>query len=181
MVRLDRLITKTGDKGETSLGDGSRIRKDSARVHAMGAVDETNAAIGMLRLATTGTADEMLARIQNDLFDVGADLCMPSREAKALRISQSQIARLEAETAQLTSILPPLRSFVLPGGPQGGAQAHLARTIARRAERDVAHLLTQDPECEDVLVYLNRLSDLLFALARVLVQAAPLWQPGATQ
>lgn len=181
MVRLDRLVTKGGDKGETSLGDGSRVRKDSARIQAIGAVDEANAAIGLLRLSTTGEADEILARVQNELFDVGGDLCFPENEKKSLRISQTQISRVETETEQLVSMLPPLTSFVIPGGENGGAYAHLARTIVRRAERDVAHLLAEESANEAVLVYLNRLSDLLFALGRTLTHADPLWKPGATQ
>lgn len=181
MVRLDRLVTKGGDKGETSLGDGARVRKDSARIHAIGAVDEANAAIGLLRLSTTGEADEILARVQNELFDVGGDLCFPESEKKALRISQTQISRVESETERLVNMLPPLTSFVIPGGENGGAYAHLARTVVRRAERDVAHLLAEEPANEAVLVYLNRLSDLLFALGRTLTHADPLWKPGATQ
>lgn len=181
MVHLDRLTTKGGDKGETSLGDHSRVRKDSPRIHAIGAVDEANAAIGMVRLVTTGETDAILARIQNDLFDVGADLCQPGHRADALRVTITQIDRLEAETKQLTSQLPPLTSFIFPGGPNGSAQAHVARTIVRRAERDVTSLLTEDPASKAVLVYLNRLSDLLFALARTLAREEPLWQPGATQ
>lgn len=181
MVYLDRLTTKGGDKGETSLGDNSRVRKDSLRIHAIGDVDEANAAIGMVRLVTTGEADAILARIQNDLFDVGADLCQPGNNTDALRVTTTQIERLEAETKQLTSQLPPLRSFVFPGGRNGSAQAHVARTIVRRAERDVTSLLVEDPASTAVLVYLNRLSDLLFALARTLAQEEPLWRPGATQ
>lgn len=181
MVRLNRLTTKGGDKGETSLGDNSRVRKDSPRIHAIGSVDEANAAIGMLRLVTTGDADAMLARIQNDLFDAGADLCQPGNRHDALRVTTSQINRLEAEIKDLTSTLPPLTSFVFPGGPNGSAQAHVARTVVRRAERDVATLLTEDPANEAVLIYLNRLSDLLFALARTFAQGETLWQPGATR
>lgn len=181
MVRLDRLTTKGGDKGETSLGDHSRVRKDSLRLHAIGTVDEANAAIGMVRLATTGEADAILARIQNDLFDVGADLCWPGNHTNALRITASQIERLEDEIKHLTSLLPPLNSFILPGGPHGSAQAHMARTIVRRAERDVTSLLAESPSSASVLIYLNRLSDLLFALARVLAQEEQLWRPGATQ
>lgn len=181
MVQLNRLTTKGGDAGETSLGDNSRIRKDAPRIHAIGAVDEANAAIGILRLATTGEADAMLARIQNELFDVGADLCWPENNPHALRITTGQIERLEGEIKHLTSLLPPLNSFVLPGGPYGSAQAHMARTIVRRAERDVASLLIENPANKSVLIYLNRLSDLLFALGRTLAQEEPLWRPGATQ
>lgn len=181
MVHLDRLTTKGGDKGETSLGDNSRVRKDSHRIHAIGSVDEANAAIGMMRLVTTGEVDAMLARIQNDLFDIGADLCQPGNSADALRVTTTQIERLEAETKQLTSQLPPLTSFIFPGGPNGSAHAHVARTIVRRAERDVTSLIAEDPASKAVLVYLNRLSDLFFALGRSLAREEPLWQPGATQ
>lgn len=181
MVRLDRLTTKGGDKGETSLGDGSRVRKDSTRIRAMGAVDETNAAIGLLRLSTSGEIDAILERVQNELFDVGADLCFPQPQDGGLRISASQIGRLEAEIKNLTDALPPLKSFVFPGGANGSAHAHLARTIARRAECEVVHLVAQEPVNEAVIVYLNRLSDLLFAVGRTIACADPLWKPGATQ
>ena len=142
MVRLDVITTRGGDQGETSLGDGTRVRKDALRVEAMGAVDEANAAIGLLRVqtATMPEADAMLARIQNDLFDLGADLCVPGEAAGRLRVTMAQCLRLEQELAAMNAALPPLRSFVLPGGTPAAAAAHLARTLARRAERSVVAL-----------------------------------------
>ena len=140
MVTLSKIYTKTGDGGETALGDGSRLPKYALRVTAMGAVDETNSAIGIARLETEGDVDAMLSRIQNDLFDLGADLCAPEdgRKAKArLRISESQVERLEREIDAMNANLAPLRSFVLPGGTALAARLHMARTIARRAEWDM--------------------------------------------
>ena len=145
MVRIDRVVTRGGDGGQTSLGDGVRVAKDSARVEAIGAVDEANAALGLLRALLEGEEAAMLARIQNDLFDLGADLCVPGLEATRLRLTDSQSARLEAEIAAMNAALPPLASFVLPGGTQAAAHAHLARTIARRAERRVVTLAGAEP------------------------------------
>jgi cob(I)alamin adenosyltransferase len=187
MVKLDVITTRGGDGGETSLGDGTRVRKDTLRVEAMGAVDEANAALGLLRLHTAGTAeDAMLGRIQSDLFDLGADLCMPGepRQGPALRIVAAQTARLEAEAAAMNTGLEPLRSFVLPGGTPAAAAAHLARTLARRAERSVVALAAAEPLNPEAVRYLNRLSDHLFVLARRLnAQGAAdvLWVPGATR
>ncbi|HEX2942774.1 MAG TPA: cob(I)yrinic acid a,c-diamide adenosyltransferase [Rhodopila sp.] len=182
MVRIDRVTTKGGDKGETSLGDGSRVPKTDPRIEAIGAVDETNASIGLLRTQTTDrpTEDAMLARIQNDLFDLGADLCTPGASAR-LTISTSATARLEAEVAAMNADLPPLSSFILPGGTQAAALAHMARVTARRAERAVLAVADTRPE---VRRYLNRLSDHLFVLARILNDRAArdvLWVPGANQ
>ncbi len=190
MVRIDRVTTRGGDGGETSLGDGSRVRKDSARIRVIGAVDEANAALGLLRLHTAEIADidALLGRIQNDLFDLGADLATPGEEERAgrktrLRLAASQAARLEGEIAGLNAGLAPLRSFVLPGGTAAAAHAHLARTIARRAECEAVHLAAEEAIGPAVVPYLNRLSDLLFVLSRVF--NAPdrdiLWQPGATR
>jgi len=184
MVRLDVIVTRGGDGGETSLGDGSRVRKDALRVAAYGTVDEANAAVGLLRCdcAADAEADAMLARIQNDLFDVGADLCVPGEGGARLRLSESQAARLEAEIAAMNGALPPLRSFVLPGGSRAAAAAHLARTIARRAEREVVALAAVEPVTPAVLCYLNRLSDHLFVLARRLNANGAgdvTWTPGA--
>ena len=165
MVRIDRVVTRGGDGGETSLGDGTRVRKDSRRVEAIGAVDEANAAIGVLRLHTQALADSdaMLARIQNDLFDVGADLCVPGEGGERLRVTDAPVLRLQAEVAAMNEALPPLTSFILPGGSAGAAYAHVARTVVRRAER----LLVSSPiEGSLVHAYLNRLSDLLWAMAR---------------
>ena len=170
MVKLDKIYTRGGDQGETSLGNGARVAKSSLRIAALGEVDEANAAIGMARLYSAGPEDAVLARIQNDLFDLGADLCVPIEEGKpALRITQPQIDWLEAEIDAATAELAPLTSFILPAGAHGAAALHLARCITRRAERAVVHLTEQPHETVNrlVLVYLNRLSDLLFVLARM--------------
>jgi cob(I)alamin adenosyltransferase len=184
-VRIDTVVTRGGDGGETSLGDGARVRKDAPRIVAIGAVDEANAAIGLLRLHTAGTdADVMLSRIQNDLFDLGADLCVPGEAGARLRLNEAPMLRLEAEAAAMNATLPPLTSFILPGGTPGAAYAHLARTAARHAERTVVALAAETPVNPLVLRYLNRLSDHLFILARVLNDggtADVLWQPGANR
>ena len=185
MVRLTRIYTRGGDSGETSLGDGSRVPKSSLRIEAIGTVDEANAAIGLARLHTEAAADAMLGRIQNDLFDLGADLATPESGAKAegaLRIVPAQILRLEQEIDALNAELAPLESFVLPGGTPAGAQLHLARTIVRRAERLVAALKAAEPVNLEALKYLNRLSDHLFVLSRHVNDRGAkdvLWQPGA--
>ncbi|HEY4172305.1 MAG TPA: cob(I)yrinic acid a,c-diamide adenosyltransferase [Rhodopila sp.] len=183
MVRIDRVVTRGGDKGETSLGDNSRISKASPRIEAIGAVDEANASIGVLRLhtRTRPTEDAMLARIQNDLFDVGADLCVPGTGTDRLRITDAAVTRLETEITQMNVTLPPLKSFILPGGTEAAAHAHIARVTARRAERTVVALDDTNPTVQR---YLNRLSDHLFVLARVLNENAAadvLWQPGANR
>jgi cob(I)alamin adenosyltransferase len=184
MVRIDRVVTRGGDAGETSLGDGTRLRKDAPRIEAIGAVDETNAAIGVLRLATRAApdADTMLARIQNDLFDVGADLSVPGEAGNRLRLTDVPAARLETEIAAMNAGLPKLTSFVLPGGSPGATHAHVARTIARRAEREVVRLAAAEPVNAALIRYLNRLSDHLFVLARALNGNGAgdvLWVPGA--
>jgi cob(I)alamin adenosyltransferase len=187
MVRLTRIYTRGGDAGATSLGDGSRVAKQSLRVDAYGTVDEANAAIGLARLQSDGAADAMLGRIQNDLFDLGADLCTPedsSRSAGALRIAAAQVARLEAEIDALNAGLRPLDSFVLPGGSPAAAHLHLARTVTRRAERLVAALAAAEPVNPEALKYLNRLSDHLFVLSRAVNDNGArdvLWQPGANR
>lgn len=170
MVRIDRVTTRGGDTGETSLGDGTRIRKDAARIEAIGAVDEANAAIGVLATLLGDMPDEaaMLARIQNDLFDLGADLCVPGEGGARLRLGDAPSLRLEAELAAMNAGLAPLRSFILPGGTIPAAQAHVARTIARRAERATVHLAAEADVNPAVVRYLNRLSDHLFVLGRVL-------------
>ncbi|HEX6978611.1 MAG TPA: cob(I)yrinic acid a,c-diamide adenosyltransferase [Alphaproteobacteria bacterium] len=185
MVRLTRIYTRAGDKGETSLGDGTRVPKHDLRVAAYGTVDEANATVGLARLHTVGTdADPMLARIQNDLFDLGADLCRPeSPTAKrpALRITQAQVDRLEREIDAMNERLKPLESFVLPGGTPAAAYLHLARTVTRRAERLMTELATHEPVNPCAIAYINRLSDHLFVLARHLNDdgaADVLWQPG---
>ena len=170
MVVLNRIYTRTGDKGETALGSGERVPKYALRIEAFGTVDETNAAIGVARLAAEGELDAMLARIQNDLFDLGADLCLPEdgsdRAVKALRVSQAQVDRLEREIDAMNEKLAPLRSFVLPGGTAAAAQLHVARTVCRRAERLMVHLAQDEPVGEAALKYANRLSDFLFVGAR---------------
>jgi len=169
MVRIDRVVTRGGDGGKTSLGDGSRIGKDTPRIAALGTVDEANAAIGLLRCAVAGApaTDAMLARMQNDLFDVGADLCVPGEGGDRLRLTEAPVERLEAEIDALNAGLTPLTSFVLPGGTEAAARAHVARAVVRRAERDVVHLAEAEALNPVVIRYLNRLSDHLFVLARV--------------
>jgi cob(I)alamin adenosyltransferase len=186
MVKLDVIMTRGGDGGETSLGDGARVRKDALRVEAYGTVDEANAAIGVLRLhaGEDTEADAMLARIQNDLFDIGADLCVPGEAGARLRVADTQSARLEAELAAMNSAMPALQSFVLPGGSAGAAAAHVARTVTRRAERLVVALAAAEEVNPAVIRYLNRLSDHLFVLARRLNGNGAgdvLWVPGATR
>ena len=168
MVKLDVITTRGGDGGETSLGDGARVRKDALRVEAYGTVDEANATIGLLRLhlADDAAADAMLARVQNDLFDLGADLCVPGEGGERLRVTDAQCLRLEAELAEMNALIPPLRSFVLPGGSPAAAYAHLARTVVRRAERRVVTLAAEEAVNPAVVRYLNRLSDHLFVLSR---------------
>ena len=183
MVRLTRIYTRGGDQGETSLCDGSRVKKQSLRVEAYGTVDEANAAIGLARLHATGETLDMLARIQHDLFDLGADLCTPEsgqHGQQALRIIPAQTERLEREIDAMNAELPPLDSFILPGGTPLAAALHLARTITRRAERLVAALADAEPVNPDALKYLNRLSDHLFVLSRAANRPAGdiLWQPG---
>src|SRR5437867_8158729 len=187
MVRLTRIYTRGGDQGETSLGDGSRVPKQALRVEALGAVDEANAAIGLARLHVDGETDAMLARIQNELFDLGADLCTPEdgrRSAGALRIVAAQVARLEAEIDAMNKALRPLDSFILPGGTPAAAQLHLARTVTRRAERLVCALAATEKVNPEAVKYLNRLSDHLFVLGRRVNDNGArdvLWQPGATR
>jgi cob(I)alamin adenosyltransferase len=186
MVKLDVITTRGGDGGETSLGDGARVRKDALRVEAYGTVDEANAAIGVLRLHARedAEADAMLARIQNDLFDIGADLCVPGEAGARLRVADTQSARLEAELAEMNGAMPALKSFVLPGGSAGAAAAHVARTVTRRAERLVVALAAAEEVNPAVIRYLNRLSDHLFVLARRLNGNGAgdvLWVPGATR
>jgi len=183
MVRIDVVVTRGGDAGETSLGDGTRLRKDALRITAIGAVDEANAAIGMLRLQTRDTPDidAMLARVQNDLFDIGADLSVPGEAGNRLRMTDGPVTRLEAEVATMNAVLPKLTSFILPGGNVGSAHAHHARTIVRRAESEVVRLGADEGVTPSLLRYLNRLSDHLFILARVLNGNGAddvLWVPG---
>src|SRR6516164_2981238 len=185
MVRLTRIYTRGGDSGETSLGDGARVPKNTLRVTAFGTVDEANAAIGIARLHADPAADEMLDRIQNDLFDLGADLCTPEggrRSAGALRIVAAQVERLEREIDAMNATLRPLDSFILPGGTAAAAYLHLARTVTRRAERLVSELARAETVNPGALKYLNRLSDHLFVLGRRVNDNGSrdvLWRPGA--
>src|SRR5215207_8254865 len=181
MVKLDVITTRGGDKGETSLGDGARVRKDAPRIEAIGAVDEANAAVGLLRLHTAGDEDALLAKVQNGLFDLGADLCVPCEGGARLRLGSAHVAALDNAVAELNRTLPPLTSFVLPGGTPGAAAAHLARTVARRAERAAVRLAAEEPVNPEAVRYLNRLSDLLFVLSRRLNGNGAgdvLWTPG---
>jgi cob(I)alamin adenosyltransferase len=184
MVRLTRIYTKTGDKGETSLGDGKRVKKHDLRIAAIGSVDEANAAVGVARLHAKGKLDAMLARIQNDLFDLGADLCVPEGPSPRprLRLAEAQVKRLEREIDAMNAALKPLNSFVLPGGSAISAHLHLARAIVRRAERLMTELAEREKIGEAALRYINRLSDHLFVAARHANQKGKgdvLWVPGA--
>lgn len=185
MVRLDRIYTKAGDDGTTALGDGVRVAKASVRVEAFGAVDELNALLGLLALAVRGGTKGLVASIQNDLFDLGADLCVPPRDTaharRALRVTSDQVVRLERAIDTLNAKLKPLGSFILPGGTVAASWCHLARTVCRRAERRVASLMEREKVNAEVLRYLNRLSDFLFVLGRALNgngRRDALWVPG---
>lgn len=183
MVKLTRIYTKTGDNGQTGLGDGTRLAKDALRVEAFGTVDEVNAAIGVARLSAKGRFDAMLAAIQNDLFDLGADLCVPENPKNTrsrLRIADAQVERLEREIDAMNAKLKPLNSFVLPGGTVLAAQLHLARTIVRRAERAMVSLAKKESVGAPALRYINRLSDHLFVMSRAANKGKDvLWVPGA--
>ncbi|MEE9587494.1 MAG: cob(I)yrinic acid a,c-diamide adenosyltransferase [Hyphomicrobiaceae bacterium] len=190
MVVLNKIYTRTGDDGSTALGTGERVAKHDLRIAAYGTVDETNATIGVARLQIDDDAsvvEEILARVQNDLFDLGADLCTPDRgeplEYEPLRITGAQVDRLESEIDKLNSELEPLRSFVLPGGSIAAASLHVARTVCRRAERLMVELAADDsePVSDAALRYINRLSDLLFVASRYVNdkgKADTLWVPG---
>jgi cob(I)alamin adenosyltransferase len=190
MVILNRIYTRTGDAGQTALGTGERVPKHSARIAAYGTVDETNAFVGVARIHVRGEhpdVDAMLGRIQNDLFDLGADLTVPERESaparERLRVSDAQVKRLEDEIDLLNGQLSPLRSFVLPGGSAAAAALHVARTVCRRAERCLVELAGQPDEgvSAPALKYINRLSDLLFVASRYVNERGKgdvLWVPG---
>ncbi len=187
MVVLNKIYTKTGDAGETALGNGVRVAKHSLRVTTYGTSDELNATVGVARLQASGDMDEMLARIQNDLFDLGADLCRPDIERDAdaeyppLRMVASQVSRLESEIDKMNSGLDPLRSFILPGGSPLSAHLHVCRTVARRAERFCVELATMETINDHAVKYLNRLSDWFFVAARVANSNGRddvLWVPG---
>jgi cob(I)alamin adenosyltransferase len=191
MVVLNRIYTRTGDKGETALGSGERVPKTHLRIQSYGTVDETNAAVGIARLHTGSgelrKLDEMLVRIQNDLFDLGADLCVPEggrRSESALRMVEAQVERLEHEIDAMNAELTPLNSFVLPGGTSAAAYLHLARTIVRRAERLIVELSEQEKVAAAAIKYINRLSDHLFVMARYVNDCGAkdvLWKPGANR
>ena len=197
MVKLTRIYTRGGDKGRTSLGRGERVAKHDPRVEAYGTVDEANSTIGLARHAVRAAkltdlwrtdADAMLARIQNDLFDLGADLCTVEGKGrkgeKALRIVAAQVTRLEKEIDAMNAELAPLASFILPGGSEASAWLHLARTVARRAERCMTALAARQPVNPEAIKYINRLSDHLFVLARRLNDnggADVLWVPGGAR
>lgn len=173
MVKLNKIYTRTGDDGSTGLSDGSRVSKDSLRVRAYGDIDEANSALGLARLHIKNTMlDSMLSRIQNDMFDLGADLATPLPQGDAadseyaLRIVQSQIDRVESALDQLNTDLTPLTSFVLPGGTAASAHLHMARTITRRAERCIVAMMAEDTINPQALTYINRVSDFLFVAAR---------------
>lgn len=182
MVKLNKIYTKTGDDGSTGLVDGSRTPKSSPRVEAYGTVDEANAALGLCRLHADGEDDEQLARIQNDLFDLGADLATPGEVEGALRITDGQVERLEREIDAMNAALAPLESFVLPAGTPLATHLHLARTIVRRAERDAVGAAAAETISPAAIRYLNRLSDHLFVMARSVNargRGDVLWRPGA--
>ena len=183
MIKLNKIYSKTGDGGDAALGDGEIVLKDSLRVSAYGNVDELNASIGIITLYANTELKRKLKNIQNDLFDIGADLCVPISEKNKdrLRLSTNQIETLELEIDEMNSILEPLNSFVLPGGCRSATFLHMARTICRRAERSVVSLRSQEKINDKTLVYLNRLSDWLFVASRVENQensSEVLWAPG---
>lgn len=183
MIKLNKIYTKTGDGGDTALGDGERVLKDSLRVTAYGNVDELNASIGIITLYANTELKRKLKNIQNDLFDIGADLCVPISEKNKdrLRLSINQVETLELEIDEMNSNLEPLNSFILPGGCRSATFLHMARTICRRAERSVVSLRSQEKVNDNTLIYLNRLSDWLFVASRVENQensSEVLWAPG---
>jgi cob(I)alamin adenosyltransferase len=188
MVTLSRIYTKTGDAGETSLGEHSRVSKDHPRVIASGEVDELNAAIGLVAANAPQFEPVLIRSIQNDLFDVGADLCVPAQANETadavLRVSEGQVQRLEREIDRLNEPIPTATSFILPGGTVSAAWLHLARTVCRRAERTMVTLMKKEPINPQALIYLNRLSDLLFVMARSANDAGRkdvLWVPGKSR
>ena len=183
MVKLNKIYTRTGDSGETSLVNGVRVSKHARRPSAFGDIDEANSVIGLARLhcADNAKADAMLARVQNDLFDLGADIATPETDNPALRITTSQVSRLETEIDIMNDDLEPLNSFILPGGSAASAWLHLARTVIRRAERHLTRLATEEVVNQAAMRYVNRLSDHLFVLARRLNNNGKtdiLWRPG---
>ena len=185
MVKLNKIYTRTGDSGETSLVNGTRVSKHARRPSAFGEVDEANSVIGLARLHcktdARQIADAMLSRIQNDLFDLGADLATPDTKGPALRVTSFQVERLETEIDAMNADLEPLTSFILPGGSEASAWLHLARTVVRRAERQITKLAAEEVVNDAAIKYINRLSDHLFVLARNLNENGKtdvLWRPG---
>jgi len=190
MVVLSKIYTKTGDAGETALGNGARVAKHSIRVNAYGTVDEANATVGMARMHSEGEMDAALARIQNDLFDLGADLCLPDMERDGeqpytpLRMLEGQVLRLEREIDAMNARLEPLRSFILPGGSKLATHLHVCRTVSRRAERLTVELATMEAVNAEAVKYLNRLSDWFFVAGRIANDDGRddvLWVPGLTR
>ena len=190
MIVLNKIYTKTGDNGQTALGNGQRVNKHSLRVNAYGTVDETNATVGLARQHSEGELDTQLAAIQNDLFDLGADLCRPDMEKdteaeyQPLRVTPTQVVRLEAEIDVMNEALEPLRSFILPGGSALAVHLHLCRTVSRRAERMTVELATGEAVNSSAIKYLNRLSDWFFVAGRIANddgRADILWVPGANR
>tara|TARA_Y100001970_G_scaffold290328_1_gene423726 strand:- start:32 stop:601 length:570 start_codon:yes stop_codon:yes gene_type:complete len=188
MVKLDKIYTRGGDKGKTSLGDGKRVYKNSIRIDAFGTVDETNSILGIAIISLKSPLKEMIFRIQNDLFDLGADLCVPENDSldyEPLRITQIQVDRLENEIDEMNSNLNPLQSFILPGGTMESAYLHLARTVARKAERLIISLSKKEKINPIAIKYINRLSDHLFVIARLVnkknKQDDILWVPGKSR
>ena len=180
LVQLTRIYTKSGDKGKTSLGNSTRVWKDDPRIEVIGAVDEANASIGWVLEFVEGDCFSLLKRIQNDLFDLGADLCVPDAP-QALRISSTQVEYLEVQIDEINKNLPPLKSFILPGGSKASASLHMARTIVRRVERNLITLSKIDSINPELIKYLNRLSDLLFVMCRQVNNNGAndiLWIPG---
>ncbi len=190
IVTLNKIYTKTGDAGTTALGTGTRVPKNALRIEAYGTVDEANSVIGIARLYLDGPLDKALSRIQNDLFDLGADLCTPDEgkplDYEPLRMTEAQVERLEAEIDEMNARLEPLKSFILPGGSEAAAHLHLARTVSRRAERLMVGLVHIEGEQvgEPALKYVNRLSDFLFVAGRIANDEGRedvLWVPGANR
>ncbi len=190
MVVLSKIYTRTGDAGDTALGNGARVPKNSARVNAYGTVDEVNATVGLARLEASGWMDEALARVSNDLFDLGADFATPDMHKDSelpytpLRMIAAQVERLEREIDLQNARLQPLRSFILPGGSRLAAQLHLCRTVCRRAERLAVELAAEEPVNPEAVKYLNRLSDWFFVMGRIANddgKADVLWVPGLTR
>ncbi len=184
MVKLDKIYTKGGDSGETSLGNGDRIAKDSQLIRAIGSIDELNASLGVARIYLENNEDTIITRIQNDLFDLGADISVPYKmpaKNKKLRISSTQITRLESEIDLMNSTLSALKSFILPGGTLSAAKVHMARTICRRSETEIIKLSKTLPINPLICIYINRLSDHLFVTARYInskKEGDVLWIPG---